>query len=252
MEHNVDPNFIVTIENGVATEVGTASSCDMRYTEITMKKKNCLFKNSVVFFLSLVLYSLPSYAGQWKNDGNWHYIDDNGNYLRNQWVGNYYLGSDGVMMTNSWTPDGYYVGADGAWNGQPALPTDYNYQTNTQFNSNSYMTLPGWYTAMTHLSRFDIDNDNAYIHDIEIKGDTLTLKGTLDYVEDYSNSYLPGRLQEGVYNFQLYSGTEYGEQEDVWKPISKAEFEQLVARGCGPCINVEVENGMVSSVSFSA
>ena len=27
----------------------------------------------------------------------------------------YYLGADGVMMTNATTPDGYRVGADGAW-----------------------------------------------------------------------------------------------------------------------------------------
>ena len=27
----------------------------------------------------------------------------------------YYLGQDGVMLTNTTTPDGYKVGADGAW-----------------------------------------------------------------------------------------------------------------------------------------
>lgn len=26
-----------------------------------------------------------------------------------------YLGSSGAMLTNARTPDGYYVGADGAW-----------------------------------------------------------------------------------------------------------------------------------------
>ena len=197
-------------------------------------------------------YSLTPFTEGWINPDNdkWYYLGADGKTVTNQWVGNYYLGSDGIMMTNSWTPDGYYVGADGAWNSQPALLTNNNFQTTTQNNSISYMTLSGNYTAMTHLSRFDTENDIAYIHDIEINGDTLTLKGTLDYIADYS--YLPGRLKEGVYNFQLNSDTEYGEIENDWIPMSKADFEQLVARRAGPCINVVVENDVVSSVSFSA
>ena len=31
------------------------------------------------------------------------------------WQGAYYLGNDGVMYTNTFTPDGYYVGSDGAY-----------------------------------------------------------------------------------------------------------------------------------------
>lgn len=27
----------------------------------------------------------------------------------------YYCGADGAMLTNTTTPDNYYVGADGAW-----------------------------------------------------------------------------------------------------------------------------------------
>ena len=36
--------------------------------------------------------------------------------VRNAWQGNYWLGSDGKMATNSWVDNGrYYVGADGSW-----------------------------------------------------------------------------------------------------------------------------------------
>jgi hypothetical protein len=31
----------------------------------------------------------------------------------NRWRGDYCLGSSGAMLTNAWTPDGYYVGSDG-------------------------------------------------------------------------------------------------------------------------------------------
>ena len=31
------------------------------------------------------------------------------------WIGNYYLSDSGAMLKNAYTPDGYRVGADGAW-----------------------------------------------------------------------------------------------------------------------------------------
>lgn len=52
----------------------------------------------------------------WKDlRGTWYYLDDNGKMVANRWIGNYYLGSNGAMLTNTTTPDGYKVGADGAW-----------------------------------------------------------------------------------------------------------------------------------------
>ncbi len=63
----------------------------------------------------------------WFNvNGKWYYSDPEGpeedDYiyiLTNTWVKNntkyYYLGSDGAMLVNCTTPDGYKVGSDGAW-----------------------------------------------------------------------------------------------------------------------------------------
>ena len=53
-------------------------------------------------------------------DGNWYYLCSTGSMAKNVWKtgaeGNwYYLGPDGVMLTNTKTPDGYRVGADGVW-----------------------------------------------------------------------------------------------------------------------------------------
>ena len=60
-------------------------------------------------------------AGEWEKTGEyWRYKDDNGEYVRNHWIGYYYLGQDGIMLTNTYTPDGYYVGADGRWDGRNA------------------------------------------------------------------------------------------------------------------------------------
>lgn len=53
----------------------------------------------------------------WNQDTNgaWHYYK-NGIPVRNQWIGNYYILSNGEMATNTWVDNArYYVGNDGAW-----------------------------------------------------------------------------------------------------------------------------------------
>ena len=53
----------------------------------------------------------------WKKENNvWYYYNEDGSLARNKWAGNYWLGSDGKMVTNSWVDNSrYYVGSNGAW-----------------------------------------------------------------------------------------------------------------------------------------
>lgn len=56
----------------------------------------------------------------WKSDAKGWWIENpDGTYLTNQWYlynGQwYYMGADGYMLTNTTTPDGYTVNADGVW-----------------------------------------------------------------------------------------------------------------------------------------
>ena len=52
----------------------------------------------------------------WKKINNkLYFFNASGVMAKNVWQGAYYLGSDGVMLTNAFTPDGYYVGSDGAY-----------------------------------------------------------------------------------------------------------------------------------------
>ena len=54
-------------------------------------------------------------SGWQKESGSWYYYK-NGSVVRNAWAGNYWLGADGRMATNSWVDNNrYYVGADGVW-----------------------------------------------------------------------------------------------------------------------------------------
>ena len=56
-------------------------------------------------------------AQGWVKSGNsWSFYNQNGTLVRNAWAGNYWLGTDGKMVTNAWVDNGrYYVGANGAW-----------------------------------------------------------------------------------------------------------------------------------------
>ena len=60
-------------------------------------------------------------AKGWREvNGEWYYLRSNGAMAKNYWAQDsagvwYYLGENGTMLKNTTTPDGYRVGADGAW-----------------------------------------------------------------------------------------------------------------------------------------
>ena len=69
---------------------------------------------------------LAGAAGRWEQlEEGWKYRKADGTYVSNGWYQTpdgkwYYFGADAVMLANTTTPDGYYVDASGAWNGQAA------------------------------------------------------------------------------------------------------------------------------------
>ena len=56
-------------------------------------------------------------AQGWVKSGNtWYFYNQNGTLARNTWAGDYWLGADGKMATNSWVDNGRcYVDGNGAW-----------------------------------------------------------------------------------------------------------------------------------------
>ena len=63
--------------------------------------------------------AFSAFAGWEKQGEDYRYRNEDGIYAASQWVmdqGNYYyLGADGTMWSNTTTPDGYLVAADGSW-----------------------------------------------------------------------------------------------------------------------------------------
>lgn len=92
-----------------------------------MGKKH-FYKKAVALSLAATMAAgsaTTAFAGQWKQDATGYWWDENGTYPKNEWKwidGNgdgvsesYYFGSDGYLLTNTTTPDGYTVNADGQW-----------------------------------------------------------------------------------------------------------------------------------------
>ncbi len=58
--------------------------------------------------------------GWYQIDGKWYYFQSWGGTAKSQWLYGldkkwYYVDANGVMLTNTRTPDGYYVDANGVW-----------------------------------------------------------------------------------------------------------------------------------------
>lgn len=62
---------------------------------------------------------LPAYAAEWKQESSgWKYQKDDGSYATGwNWIDgkSYYFDSNGQMLADTTTPDGYTVNADGVW-----------------------------------------------------------------------------------------------------------------------------------------
>ena len=59
----------------------------------------------------------------WVKEGNTWYFYYQGQITKNAWVGSYWLGADGKMVTNAWVDNNrYYVGANGLWDKNAKKP----------------------------------------------------------------------------------------------------------------------------------
>lgn len=81
--------------------------------------KNTTLKVLSTALIMSVITATVSFAGQWKQEGSaWKYQNDNGSYATSwNWIDgkSYFFDSNGKMLANTTTPDGYSVNADGAW-----------------------------------------------------------------------------------------------------------------------------------------
>jgi cell wall binding repeat family protein len=175
-------------------------------------------------------YSLPN-GGYYRNtwfydyypdyyDSKWYYFNNDGYMVANQWVGDYYLGSDGAMYKSRTTPDGYYVNYTGAW-----MP-----------NTNNLSGLTGKF-------RFYLNSGSINI--LEWNGDVLHIGGSM--YREATNENL-GYTEEWVRindNSTLYlcgGGGDSKVSKDIFKSRVEARLHSLDQ---GESIILEVHNGEI-------
>ena len=95
----------------------------------------------VIATATMASQAMTAMAAEWKqNEIGYWYQEDNGSYPTNSWKwinGRcYYFDSNGYMLANTTTPDGYTVDATGAWTVNGAVQTQSTEQTSGTVHHN--------------------------------------------------------------------------------------------------------------------
>ena len=145
----------------------------------------------------------------WVKEGNTWYYYENGILARNKWAGNYWLGADGKMATNSWVDNGrYYVDGSGAWVKNAGHGINYS----------SYYKVKSLYIPvydangriLSHVSKDTVlfrDNRSTVNGRIPVQVAGLTgyVNASQVTAVDSSNTFIPDYVSDGMYVYHRYS-----------------------------------------------
>ena len=201
----------------------------------------------------------------WKKENNaWYYYNENGILTRNKWAGNYWLGSDGKMVTNAWVDNNrYYVGSNGAWEKdkkkEDPIPTGKHTgwvksgSTWYYFNAQGQMVKNAWSgnywlgsdgrmatNAWVDNNRYYVGNDGAWIQN---PTNNTNLNRVLDIARSYlgveTGSYKHKKIVD-AYNSVNPKPVGYtANYQDDWCDIfvttvyQQAGLSNLIGRECG-------------------
>ena len=157
-------------------------------------------------------------SGWQKESGSWYYYK-NGSLVRNAWAGNYWLGADGRMATNSWVDNNrYYVGNDGAWvKGADRTASKSENSTNSNTYS-SYYKVTSLYIpvydangrVLSHVSRDTIlfRDNRATANEripVQVAGITGYVNSGQVAAVNSSTTFIPDYVSDGKYVYHRYS-----------------------------------------------
>ena len=160
-----------------------------------------------------------SVKGDWVKEGNAWYYYKNGSVVRNAWVGNYWLGADGRMATNSWVDNNrYYVGNNGAWvKGADRTASKSENNTNSTTYSGYYKVTSLYipvYDAngriLSHVSKDTIlFRDNRATANgrilVQVAGITGYVNSGQVAAVNSSTTFIPDYVSDGKYVYHRYS-----------------------------------------------
>ena len=163
----------------------------------------------LVLFFSFIFMS-ASYAGYMFNLPNttsWYYIQDDNTLAINKWVNYngkyYYFDTNGLMLINTITPDGYTVGIDGSW------IVNAPQQQNQLQTSNTVSTV-GTSITSSSASKRELKNNIlaqsgvSFVDTIRIGAknwsNTIKLNGNNSYLKTNSGTYNQLTFEVGINN----------------------------------------------------
>lgn len=190
-----------------------------------MKKRFLVIGLSVVFSFAALT---SAFAGTWRKDavGRWAYND--GIYVKKQWKNIdgklYCFDADGIMYENTYTPDGYWVGPDGAWvetMPRAEWPIDANgYDVETmrggealiQENHDAYIAVQEANRMFGYSNNYVLVKDYVYgAHMRFYKAD-----GSLCHPNDGGTGYKPATHAEFVLTRTPYARDQVGQMEVIF------------------------------------
>lgn len=140
-----------------------------------------------------------SFAGEWEKDYDgefaswyriigddyygWKYRNDDGTYVKNSWVGNYYMNDRGYMLSAQITPDGYLLNQDGSW-----------YAASPENAKDTYKM----FRLYQYASQYDHTSKVTWYREEDFNGD-----GVLDLLTmDFGGNEISQQLELNLYTIQ--------------------------------------------------
>lgn len=154
-----------------------------------MKLKSKLIAlSAVVMSMPMIMSIFADNPIGWKQtNGTWQYVKDaSGSVYSNgwQWIDGkcYYFDANGNMLSNTSTPDGYYVNGDGQWVYQNVVQTKEQYDKEKQHGSGEKQS-GGWMwidadgNGAQECYYFDTNDGHMYVSTTTPDGYTVNEKG---------------------------------------------------------------------------
>ena len=156
-------------------------------------------------------------SGWQKESSSWYYYK-NGSVVRNAWAGNYWLGADGRMATNSWVDNNrYYVGNNGAWvKGEDRTASKSENATNTSYSG--YYKVTSLYIPvydangriLSHVSKDTIlfRDNRATVNGripVQVAGITGYVNSGQVAAVNSSTTFIPDYVSDGKYVYHRHS-----------------------------------------------
>ena len=135
-----------------------------------------------------------------------------------------------------------------------------NEKENTEENTDiSYQERDGSYISTLLASSNGIRDEQtgiAYLTDVKIDGNTLTIEGCLDYLTNPDSYDNAEEYDQGTYNFKIDENTKFQAVGGLAEPktFSPQEFIEYYkgVKDSGLGLKIGVENGLVTVVSIAS